>query len=147
MATLLFVNARILTMHGDGSPRRGDSMRDLAIIEKGWLLTKDQMIGDLGDGEPPEGLEPDSVIDLDGRVLMPSFVDCHTHACWAGSRLDEFQKSLATINQLLDCPLTPHQIAELMTALDTDGDGVLSYKEFFDGFKIVDTRLAELPST
>jgi protein phosphatase len=60
---------------------------------------------------------------------------------------DEFQKSLATINQLLDCPLTPHQIAELMTALDTDGDGVLSYKEFFDGFKIVDTRLAELPST
>lgn len=94
MATLLFVNARILTMHGDGSPRRGDSMRDLAIIEKGWLLTKDAMIGDLGDGEPPEGLEPDSVIDLDGRVLMPSFVDCHTHACWAGSRLDEFQKSL-----------------------------------------------------
>ena len=57
---------------------------------------------------------------------------------------DEFQKSLATINQLLDCPLTPHQITELMQALDTDGDGVLSYKEFFDGFKIVDTRLAEL---
>ena len=57
---------------------------------------------------------------------------------------DEFQKSLATINQLLDCPLTPHQISELMQALDTDGDGVLSYKEFFDGFKIVDTRLAEL---
>lgn len=103
MATLLFVNARILTLHGDGAPRRGDAMRDLAIIDNGWVLTRDTLIGDLGSGEPPEGLEPDSVIDLDGRVLMPSFVDCHTHACWAGSRLDEFQRSLegATYLELL----------------------------------------------
>ena len=36
---------------------------------------------------------------------------------------------------------------DLWNYRDTDGDGVLSYKEFFDGFKIVDTRLAELPST
>ena len=56
---------------------------------------------------------------------------------------EEFQKSLATINQLLDSPLTTNQIDELMAALDTDGDGQLSYKEFFEGFQIVDTRLAE----
>ena len=103
MATLLFVNARILTLHGDGTPRRGEAMRELSVIDNGWVLTRDAMIGDLGSGEPPEGLEPESVIDLDGRVLMPSFVDCHTHACWAGSRLDEFQRSLegATYLELL----------------------------------------------
>ncbi|MCA9300842.1 MAG: imidazolonepropionase, partial [Phycisphaerales bacterium] len=29
-------------------------------------------------------------LDARGRVLMPAFVDCHTHACWAGDRLDEW---------------------------------------------------------
>jgi Ca2+-binding EF-hand superfamily protein len=56
---------------------------------------------------------------------------------------EEFQRSLATINQLLDSPLTTFQIDELLKALDADGDGILSYKEFFEGFKIVDSRLQE----
>lgn len=29
-----------------------------------------------------------------GRVLIPGFVDCHTHACWAGSRLEEWEQKL-----------------------------------------------------
>jgi len=33
----------------------------------------------------------DIVIEADGRVLMPGFVDAHTHALWAGDRLDEFE--------------------------------------------------------
>jgi Ca2+-binding EF-hand superfamily protein len=56
---------------------------------------------------------------------------------------EEFHRSLATINQLLDEPLTTHQISELLIALDTDGDGQLSYKEFFEGFTVVDKRLEE----
>lgn len=36
----------------------------------------------------------DQVIDANGRVLIPGFVDCHTHACWAGSRLDEWERRL-----------------------------------------------------
>jgi imidazolonepropionase len=34
----------------------------------------------------------DTVIEADGRVLMPAFVDAHTHALWAGDRLDEFER-------------------------------------------------------
>ena len=56
---------------------------------------------------------------------------------------EEFHRSLATINQLLDEPLTTHQINELLKALDSNGDGCLSYKEFFEGFQIVDKRLIE----
>jgi imidazolonepropionase len=41
--------------------------------------------------EAPAGTE---VIDANGRVLMPGFVDCHTHACWAGSGLDEWEERL-----------------------------------------------------
>ena len=35
------------------------------------------------------------VYDADGRVTLPAFVDCHTHACWAGDRLDEWDRKRA----------------------------------------------------
>lgn len=44
-----------------------------------------------------ESLEPapgDTLLEADGRVLMPGFVDAHTHAAWAGQRLDEFELKL-----------------------------------------------------
>ncbi|HWO10118.1 MAG TPA: imidazolonepropionase [Polyangiaceae bacterium] len=37
----------------------------------------------------------DQVVDAAGRVLMPGFVDAHTHALFAGDRLDEFERALA----------------------------------------------------
>ncbi|MEM8756277.1 MAG: imidazolonepropionase [Planctomycetota bacterium] len=40
----------------------------------------------------PPGID---VLDAAGRALLPGFVDCHTHACWAGDRLDEWQQKLA----------------------------------------------------
>ena len=42
------------------------------------------------------------VVDIDarGRVLMPGFVDCHTHACFAGDRLDEWRMKLAGASYL-----------------------------------------------
>ena len=43
----------------------------------------------------PGGEAADETIDAGGRVLMPGFVDCHTHACWAGERYDEFAMKLA----------------------------------------------------
>ncbi|MGP1272543.1 MAG: imidazolonepropionase [Phycisphaerales bacterium] len=41
---------------------------------------------------PPDGTE---VFDARGRALLPGFVDCHTHACWAGQRLGEWEQKLA----------------------------------------------------
>ena len=42
--------------------------------------------------EPTDaGAKADTVIEAGGRVLMPAFVDAHTHALWAGDRLDEFE--------------------------------------------------------
>lgn len=35
-----------------------------------------------------------AVIEGAGRVLFPGFVDCHTHACWAGERVDEWERRL-----------------------------------------------------
>jgi len=46
-------------------------------------------------GSAPPAAGTDEVIDAAGRVLMPGFVDAHTHALFAGDRLDEFERKLA----------------------------------------------------
>jgi imidazolonepropionase len=43
----------------------------------------------------PPAAGTDEVVDAAGRVLIPGFVDAHTHACFAGDRLDEFERKLA----------------------------------------------------
>lgn len=85
-------------MAGGKTPRRREAMRDLGVIETGHLLVRDGLIAHVGEGVPDESLIKDDedipVIDAFGRVLMPTFVDCHTHACWAGNRFDEFEMGL-----------------------------------------------------
>lgn len=89
---LLIRNARILTLTRGERPRRKAALSDLAVIPHGEVLVVDQAIAAVGEKvEAPEGAE---VVDAHGRVLMPGFVDCHTHACWAGDRLDEWRKRL-----------------------------------------------------
>jgi protein phosphatase len=51
---------------------------------------------------------------------------------------EEFQSGLKAINALLDNPLSEMQVDQLMKSLDRNGDGSLDYKEFLEGFQIVD---------
>ena len=95
MPELMLVNARIVTLAGHEGPRRGEAMRDLAMIERGWIAVEDDRISAMGEGDPPENIECQAVLDAEGRVLLPSWVDCHTHACWAGSRVDEWSRMMA----------------------------------------------------
>jgi imidazolonepropionase len=92
MSALHIRNARILTLRGEPGPRRGPALRDLGVIPHGEVIVADGKIAAVGEKlESPAVAE---VIDAAGRVLMPGFVDCHTHACWAGDRLDEWEKKL-----------------------------------------------------
>ena len=95
MTKYLIINARIITLAGPEEPRRRDAMRDLGVIDIGHLLVQDDLIMHVGKGVPSEDLiskdEDIPIIDAFGKVLMPTFVDCHTHICWAGNRLDEFE--------------------------------------------------------
>jgi imidazolonepropionase len=98
-------NARILTLAppaGSGQtassgPRRGKAHGELGIIPAGEVLVDEGKIAAVGlKVEAPAGAE---VIDATGRVLMPGFVDCHTHACWAGDRLAEWELKLDGVPQ------------------------------------------------
>jgi len=90
--SLLFRNARVLTLAGATGPRRGAALRDLGVLPQGEVLVVDDKIAAVG--AKLEAPADTQVIDAAGRVLMPGFVDCHTHACWAGDRLDEWEKKL-----------------------------------------------------
>lgn len=99
MAKLTIVNARILTLAGPAAPRRGEGLRELGVVERGYVVISDGRMTAVAAGQP-SGKPSDTTIDAAGRVLMPTFVDCHTHACWAGDRFDEFDRKLAGASYL-----------------------------------------------
>lgn len=83
-------NARILTL----DPSLGDG--PLGVIEGGWLRFDNGRVEEVHAGDPIGSTD----IDANGRVLMPAFTDCHTHACWAGDRTDEWAARLAGASYL-----------------------------------------------
>lgn len=107
MDRLLLHNARILTLAPQGAgagPRRGRAMRELGVIERGHLLAEDGRIAAIGAGDAPKAIVDACgdarILDLAGRVLMPAFVDCHTHALWAGERYGETAERIAGVPYL-----------------------------------------------
>jgi len=92
-ADLLIVNAEeLLTLVGDQKPRIGKQMRDLGIIRNGGLAVKDGRIAAVGKTpEVTKTFKAENVINANGKIVLPGFVDPHTHLVFAGSREDEFQ--------------------------------------------------------
>ncbi|MEM9372809.1 MAG: imidazolonepropionase [Planctomycetota bacterium] len=84
----LIRNARVLTMAEGSSPRRGDRHAALGALDNCDVLITDDRIDTVAN---VVDVAVDRIIDADERVLMPAFVDCHTHACFAGERLDEWE--------------------------------------------------------
>lgn len=89
----VITNARALTLDGPSSPRRGAAMRNLAIRERCDIVIRGEWIVSIGESMT---IGPgDRIIDAGGRIVMPGLIDCHTHACFAGSRIDEWERKLA----------------------------------------------------
>ena len=87
--------AAVTTLLGGRKARRGPALKELGVIARGDVLVVDGKIAAVG---PELSVPADAeVIEADGRVLMPGFVDCHTHACWAGDRLAEWEQELSGV--------------------------------------------------
>lgn len=98
MTDFTLVDARLVTLAPPGAPagpRRGRWMQELAVIERGWLAVSAGRIAGVGPLPLPTSEVRGRRIELGGRVVMPSFVDCHTHACFAGERYGEFAMRVA----------------------------------------------------
>ena len=83
--------SQVATPGGSGGPLRGAGLREVRIVEDAFILCQDGRIEAVGSMAelPPEagGME-----EIDGRGLsaIPGLVDCHTHPCFAGDRVNEF---------------------------------------------------------
>lgn len=91
---LLIVHAaELLTLKGASGPRRGGGMKELGLVEDGAVCVAGARIVDVGTTDEVEARHPRARkrIDASGRVVMPGFVDAHTHAIFAGSREREVE--------------------------------------------------------
>jgi imidazolonepropionase len=85
--------AQVVTLAGPKRPRIGAEMSELAIIRDGGMLIRDGKIEKVGPSDEIEKNVSDAeVVDAGGRVVMPGFVDAHTHLVFAGNRLEDFER-------------------------------------------------------
>jgi len=83
--------AQVATPAGRAAPLRGSDLRAVDLIEDAFVLCEQGRIASVGPMRELRRLDGD-VEELDGRGLsaVPGLVDCHTHACFAGDRVEEF---------------------------------------------------------
>ncbi len=83
--------AQVVSPAGAAAPLRGRALGEVNVLEDAYVLCDEAEIHAIG---PMRNLAPvaGEVEELDGRGLcaVPGLVDCHTHACFAGDRVDEF---------------------------------------------------------
>lgn len=95
---LLVRGARqLVTLRGGSGPRRGAEMGELSIIENGAMVVEGGRIAAVGPASRVENLamvKGAEELHARGRVVMPGFVDCHTHLLYGAPRLEDFAMRL-----------------------------------------------------
>lgn len=94
MKSLAVLHAsQLVTLAGPQQPRVGSDMSDLAIIHDGGMLIRERKIDIVGSSNEIEKIAGDAeIVDADRRVVLPGFVDAHTHLVFAGDRLNDFER-------------------------------------------------------
>jgi imidazolonepropionase len=94
MIRTLFRNGHIFTPIDIGTPLAGDRQGHVAHLNRGAICVRGGVIEAIGD--EPEVLgklgprQVDEEVDCLGHCIIPGFVDCHTHMCFARRREEEF---------------------------------------------------------
>ena len=68
----------------------GKEMSDLPILANAFLLLENNTIADFGKMENCPKNHDAKIIDVTGKVVLPTWVDSHTHIVYAGNRIQEF---------------------------------------------------------
>lgn len=99
---------QLLTLRGPDGPRRGAALADLGLVRDGAVLIRGDLIAAAGEAGAVERLASEEgdvrEIDAAGRVVMPGFVDSHTHLVYGTPRLVDYEMRLRGADY--------HQIAE-----------------------------------
>ena len=95
MTDLAVLNCRqLVTLACPPGPRTGPAMRSLAIVADGALHLRDGRIVAAGARAGIESSLPadTEIVDAGGRIVLPGFIDAHTHPVFAGNRAGEFAR-------------------------------------------------------
>jgi len=92
--SLLIRGASQVVTAAGRAPRRGRALAQLAILKDGAILVRDGKIAAVGPAakvEKRKDARQAELLDVDGRVVLPGFVDPHTHLVHAASRAEEYE--------------------------------------------------------
>jgi len=82
---------QLATPAGGEAPLRGAALGRIEVIEDAFVLCEGGRITATGPMRELQGVEGEvEEVDGSGRCAVPGLVDCHTHACFAGDRVEEF---------------------------------------------------------
>lgn len=88
---------QLVTLRGPAAPRRGNQLRELAIISDGAMLISGGRLAQVGPASRIENLAESRQAEewkCPGHVVIPGFVDSHTHVAFGSPRLDEYEMRL-----------------------------------------------------
>ncbi len=93
---LIIKNARqLITLQGPATARTGREMEDLAIIRNGAVAVQNGRIAAVGGSSSIlQNFKTEDIFDAAGKVVMPGFVDPHTHPVFFNTRENEFEMRL-----------------------------------------------------
>ena len=89
--------SQLLTLAGPAGARRGKDQAELGLVEDGavWIVDgRIQMAGARREVEQAAGTRSISRISAEGCVVMPGFVDCHSHPVFMDSRIHDFEQRI-----------------------------------------------------
>jgi imidazolonepropionase len=91
MKILLKNPAQIVTVDtNDMNFKRGKDMQDIRPIIGHSIIIEDGLIKDFIPESSAAKLSFDQIIDVNGMIVLPGLIECHTHSAFAGSRANEF---------------------------------------------------------
>ena len=83
--------AQLATPAGSSAPLRRGALGEVDVLEDAYVLCDGGRIVDVGRMRDLSGIDGEvEELDGSGMAAIPGLVDCHTHACFAGDRVEEF---------------------------------------------------------
>lgn len=101
-SSLLFSNAaQVVTCAGPGRARRGEEMKDAAVLTGVSVAVEGERVAAVGPDSDLRQRFPNALeIDCDGGVLTPGLVDSHTHALFGRPRYEEQEMRAAGLDYM-----------------------------------------------
>lgn len=93
---LIHSASQVLTVASPEGPKRGTAMNDVGVIPDGAVAIRDGRILDVGPSDELRSqVRAARSLYAGGYLVLPGFVDPHTHLVWAGERAQEFEMRVA----------------------------------------------------